>query len=243
MAYYDGFVIPVPCASKDKFLAHAQIADAILIEYGARRVVECWADDVARGKVTDFYRAVDARDDEAVAFSWIEWPDKDTRNQAFAAIMNPDAPDPRMAPANNPIPFDGKRMIFGGFSPLATEGDHSAFPYVQGFITPAPTAKREAYAAMALDGWGMVRDFGALGVMEAWGEDVPHGQVTDFYRGVNATEDERVVFSYVIWPSREVCQEAARKMAEMEMPEGLEIPFDAMRMVYGGFEPILDLRA
>jgi uncharacterized protein YbaA (DUF1428 family) len=241
MAYLEGFVAAVPTRNKQAFLDHSRLMDAAFIAHGATRVVECWGDDLARGKVTDFHRAVQADDDENVVFSWILWPDKPSRNRAWGAMMDPANPDPATDPKQNPLPFDGKRMIVGGFEPLVTEGDHSTFPYVQGFMTPAPTAKREAYAAMALDGWGMVQGFGALGVLEAWGEDIPRGQVTDFYRGVNATEEESVVFSYVIWPSRELCQEAARKMGEMEMPQGIEMPFDPMRMVYGGFQPVHEL--
>ena len=215
----------------------------MFIENGATRVVECWGDDVAHGKVTDFYGAVDAREDETVVFAWIEWPDKATRDKGLAATMPSDNPDPRSDPKHNPMPFDGKRMIFGGFDAIVTQGDHSSVPYVQGFMVPVPTAKREAYAKMAADCWSMFGDFGALGVVEAWGDDVPHGEVTDFYRGVNATDEESVVFSYMIWPSREVCQEAAQKMVEMEMPEGFEMPFDGMRMVWGGFTPVLVLEA
>lgn len=240
MAYYEGFVIATPSASKDAFLHHARTIDPVFLEHGATRVVECWGEDVRHGKVTDFYQAVDAREDETVAFSWIEWPDKATRDKGMAAITSVQATDPRSDPAKNPMPFDGQRMIFGGFEPLVTEGDHAVVPYVQGFIVPVPTAKREAYAKMAADAWGMFQSYGALALMEGWGSDVPHGKLTDFYRGVNATEEENVVFSYMIWPSREVCQEAATKMeSEMQMPEGFEMPFDPARMVYGGFEPIL----
>jgi uncharacterized protein YbaA (DUF1428 family) len=86
--------------------------------------LECWQDDVPKGKVTDFFGAVDAKEDEAVLFSWIEWPDKPTRDAAMAkmtAMMeDPEQADPRMDPENNPMPFDGKRMIFGGFVPVVT---------------------------------------------------------------------------------------------------------------------------
>ena len=67
------------------------------------------------GKTTDFRKAVQAGEDETVVFSWIEWPDKATRDTAYAKMMDPANPDPRMDPAKNPMPFDGKRMIFGGF--------------------------------------------------------------------------------------------------------------------------------
>ncbi len=116
MAYIDGFVIAVPTANKQKFTDHANLGDAFFIELGATRVLECWADDVPDGTVTDFRKAVQAKDDETVVFSWIEWPDKATRDAAFAKMM--DGSDPRMDPGKNPMPFDGKRMIFGGFTPL-----------------------------------------------------------------------------------------------------------------------------
>lgn len=118
MSYIDGFVIAVPSASRQAFIDHATSIDAIFIEMGALRVVECWGDDVPDGKVTDFRRAVQANDDESVAFSWIEWPDKATRDAAMAKMMSGEMQDDRMDPAKNPMPFDGKRMIFGGFHSL-----------------------------------------------------------------------------------------------------------------------------
>lgn len=118
MSYIDGFVIAVPTANRQAFIDHAASIDAIFIEMGALRVVECWGDDVPDGKVTDFRGAVQANDDESVAFSWIEWPDKATRDAAMAKMMSGEMNDDRMDPAKNPMPFDGKRMIFGGFQPL-----------------------------------------------------------------------------------------------------------------------------
>lgn len=113
MAYIDGFVMAVPTANKQAFIDYAKEFDPIFLEYGATRVLECWGDDVPHGKQTDFYRAVEARDDEAVLFSWIEWPDRATRDAGMQKVMD----DPRMDP-NNPMPFDGKRLIYGGFSPV-----------------------------------------------------------------------------------------------------------------------------
>lgn len=121
MAYIDGFVIAVPTADKQKFIDHANSADSLFMELGATRILECWGDDVPDGKLTDFRRAVQAKEDETVAFSWVEWPDKATRDAAFEKMMNPgDTPDPRIDPATNAMPFDGKRMIFGGFVPVVT---------------------------------------------------------------------------------------------------------------------------
>jgi uncharacterized protein YbaA (DUF1428 family) len=122
MSYIDGFVIAVPTANKQKFIDHAKQGDSVFIDLGATRVVECWGDDVQDGKVTDFRRAVQAEEGETVVFSWIEWPDKETRDAAFAKMTewmkNPETADPRMDPKKNPMPFDGKRMIFGGFAPI-----------------------------------------------------------------------------------------------------------------------------
>jgi len=118
MTYVDGFVIAVPTANKQQFIEHATHADSIFLEMGALRVIECWGDDVPQGKSTDFRLAVKAEDQESVVFSWIEWPDKATRDAGMAKMMDPNNTDPRMDPAKNPMPFDGKRMIYGGFAPV-----------------------------------------------------------------------------------------------------------------------------
>jgi uncharacterized protein YbaA (DUF1428 family) len=118
MAYIDGFVIACPKANRQKFIDHALAADGMFVEMGALRVIECWADDVPDGTVTDFRKSVQAQDDEDVIFSWIEWPDKATRDAAYAKMMDPANPDPRMDPEKNPMPFDGKRMVWGGFTPV-----------------------------------------------------------------------------------------------------------------------------
>ena len=120
MTYIDGFVIAVPTANKDKFIEHARKADGVFLELGATRILECWGDDVSHGKQTDFYRAVEAKEDESVVFSWVEWPDKATRDAAMGRMEELMKTDPRMDPAKNPMPFDGKRLIYGGFEPIVT---------------------------------------------------------------------------------------------------------------------------
>ena len=111
MAYVDGFVAAVPTANRGKFLEHARIAAEVVREAGALGVSECWGDDVPDGKVTSLPMAVKKRDDETVVFSWILWPDKATRDAGMKSMME----DPRMQPDANPMPFDGRRCIFGGF--------------------------------------------------------------------------------------------------------------------------------
>ncbi|MBY0612593.1 MAG: DUF1428 domain-containing protein [Beijerinckiaceae bacterium] len=109
MSYIDGFVIATPAAEQPAFIEHAMRMDAIFLELGALRVVEAWGDDVPDGTLTDFKKAVQAKPDEVVVFSWIEWPDRETRDIAMEKLRS----DGRMMA--EPMPFDGKRMIFGGF--------------------------------------------------------------------------------------------------------------------------------
>lgn len=116
MSYVDGFLIPVPANRKKDFIAQAMKMAPIFKEFGATRVVECWGDDVPDGKVTDFKGAVKAKDDETVVFSWIEYPSKEVRDAANKRMME----DPRMKEMRD-MPFDGKRMIFGGFAPVLDE--------------------------------------------------------------------------------------------------------------------------
>lgn len=238
MSYFDGFVIPVDDYKKDAFIEHARRMDEVFIAKGAIRVVECWGVDLKPGTTTDFQGAVQAKPDETVAFSWVEWPDKATRNAAFKAM---EADEEMMAV---PMPFDGKRMIFGGFEPIFRKGVAAADDYVQGFIIPVPEASREAYRKLAEETWPMFGEFGATSVVETWGDDVPEGKQTDFYRAVKAEPGEKIVFSWMTWPSKAVCDEAATKMQtdeRMTMPEGFKMPFDGKRMIYGGFEPVVVL--
>lgn len=113
MTYVDGFVAAVPKANKDLYIAHSRAAAERLKSWGATRVVENWGDEVPKGETNDFYGAVMAREDEVIVFSWIEYPDKATRDAAMEKMMSPEGmegvPD---------MPFDGRRMIFGGFSTL-----------------------------------------------------------------------------------------------------------------------------
>jgi uncharacterized protein YbaA (DUF1428 family) len=122
MSYVDGFVIAVPSANKEKFIEHAKKGNSVFMELGATRILECWGDNVPEGKMTDFHRAVQANNDETIVFSWIEWPDKATRDAAMSKMGEMMKSDDRMNPEKNPMPFDGKRMIFGGFTPVVELG-------------------------------------------------------------------------------------------------------------------------
>ena len=112
--YIEGFVIAVPKNNKQKYLEQAKKAAGIFKKLGATRIVETWQNDVPHGKTTDFYGAVKAKDDEEVIFSWIEYPDKDIRDKAYKGMME----DPEMKEMGKNSPFDGSRMIFGGFESI-----------------------------------------------------------------------------------------------------------------------------
>lgn len=117
MAYIDGFVFAVPNANKEAFIQYTQETALIFKEYGATAIKECWGDDVPDGETTSFPMAVKCAEDETVCFSWISWPSKALREQGMQKCME----DPRFAEDDNPMPFDGKRMIFGGFDMVVDE--------------------------------------------------------------------------------------------------------------------------
>jgi uncharacterized protein YbaA (DUF1428 family) len=109
--YVDGFVLAVPTANREKYRVHAEEASKVFKDHGALTVVECWGDDVPEGKLTSFPMAVQRKDDETVVFSWITWASRAARDEGMKKVME----DPRLQPDKNPMPFDGKRLIYGGF--------------------------------------------------------------------------------------------------------------------------------
>ena len=114
MSYIDGFVAAVPTANRGAYKRHAEMAADVFKDHGALKLVECWGDDVPDGKLTSFPMAVKKADDETVVFSWIVWPSRQVRDEGMKKVMA----DPRVQPNVNPMPFDGKRLIFGGFEVL-----------------------------------------------------------------------------------------------------------------------------
>src|SRR5438477_383334 len=114
MAYIDGFVAAVPAANKDAYRKHIAEVAPLFKEFGVTRMVENWGDEVPDGKVTDFKGAVKAEPGEAVMYGWVEWASKDARDKAWAKMMA----DPRMQPGHEKPPFDGQRMVYGGFAPI-----------------------------------------------------------------------------------------------------------------------------
>ncbi|MEP0354260.1 DUF1428 domain-containing protein [Paraglaciecola sp.] len=114
MSYVDGYIASVLKINKDKYIEHAKSAAVVFKEYGALKIVENWEDEVPDGEVTSFPMAVKKQPDEAIVFSWIVWPSKGVRDSGWQKVME----DPRMQPDENPMPFDGKRLIYGGFNTI-----------------------------------------------------------------------------------------------------------------------------
>lgn len=117
MEYIEGFVVAVPTANKEAYIQHAREGAAVFKEHGAIRLVECWGDDVPPGEKTSFPMAVQLKDDETVVFSWISWPSRAVRDAGMEKVMK----DSRMNNESNPMPFDGSRLIFGGFQMVVDE--------------------------------------------------------------------------------------------------------------------------
>lgn len=239
MTYVEGFLTPVPTANKEVYRKHAEEAASLFRDLGATRLIEAWGDDVPEGKVNDLRKAVDLKEDETVLFSWLEYPDKATRDAANEKLMN----DPNSAEMMKDMPFDGSRMIFAGFQPIVETGKADGTGYVDGYVLPVPAANKDAYKALAEKAAEVFRDYGALRVVEAWGEDTPDGARTDYNRATMRKDDEHVVYSWVEWPDKAARDAAWPKVMEDERMKNADMPFDGQRMMWGGFAPILDARS
>lgn len=241
MSYIEGFVVPVPKDRKAAYLAMAEQAVPMFREFGMRRMMEAWEAQVADGQVTDFRRAVQATPDEAIVYSWLEYDSREARDAANAKMLS----DPRMSEMME-MPFDGKRMIFSGFSTMLDLASATApsgpAGFVDGCLIPVKLADKEAFEKSARAISECFLDHGALRSVDAWGDDLMRGERTDFYRAVAAKEDETCVFTFVEWASQEAHDAGWSKiMADPRMPgPGDPMVFDGSRMVMGTFSTILD---
>jgi uncharacterized protein YbaA (DUF1428 family) len=235
MTYFEGFVVPVPESNRAAYEQHANKFAPLVQDIGIRRMVESWESDVPEGKNTDFRKAVDGKPDEKIVFSFFEYQSREARDAANEKFMS----DPRMAEMGKDMPFDGKRMIMGGFEAVVEEGSAGG-TYIDGIVVPVPTAKRDEYADLARRNAKVFIEFGANRVVESLSDDINHGEVTDYYRAVKAQDEETVAFSFIEWPSKAARDEAWQKiMADERMQHGGGL-FDGSRMFWGGFEKILD---
>ena len=235
MTYFEGFIVPVPEANKDAYTRHGSGVAEALRGLGVRRQLEAWGTDIPEGKATDFRKAVDAQAGENVVFAWFEYPDREARDAANQAMMS----NPKMEEMSKDVPFDAKRMIFGGFEAIVEEGSGGG-GFIDGIVVPVPESKREEYRSLAAQNAKVFAEFGATRVIETLGDDIPPGKVTDFYRAVKAQEVETVAFSFIEWPDKAARDEAWGKiMRDQQMQHGGGL-FDGKRMFWGGFEVIID---
>ena len=237
MTYYQGFLIPVSPDKKADYQKFAEDWSPFFAEFGAQRIVEGWGADVPRGKNTDMFRGVNASEDENVVFSWIQWASEAVCNEAHDAMNQ----DERM---QQPVemPFDGQRMVFAGFEVLGESGDGDKPGYIQGYLAPVPAGNREAFAEMCAAMRDVAIDCGALRAVDCWSDKIEDGEVTDFKRAVDAQAGEAVAFGFVEWASKQAFEAGSQKMHNHEgMPApGSDMPLDGMRLIYGGFEVIVD---
>lgn len=241
MTYVQGFVTPIPTDGREAFAAHARGAATLFRELGAMRVFDGWGDDVPTGKVNDFAGAVALKEGETVGFGWMEFADKAAADAFYARMMS----DPRMAEMGPSMPFDAKRMIFGGFETLVDDGTPpgtTGAGYVDGFVLPVPAGNRDAYRDLSRQASIVFREHGVTRYVECWGVDVPAGEVTDFRRAAHAQDGEEIVFAWCEWPDK-AAREAghAKIMADERLAKAPDpMPFDGQRMIYGGFASVSD---
>ncbi|WP_426753814.1 DUF1428 domain-containing protein [Myxococcus sp. Y35] len=239
MPYIDGFVAAVPAANKEAYRQSALDAAPLYKEFGATRLIENWGDEVPEGKVTDLRRAVKAEPGEVIVFSWIEYPSKAVRDVANEKAMN----DPRMQSMGAQMPFDGKRMIYGGFVPSLHGRGQESTGYIDGSLVPVPTGNKDAYHALASTLAEVLLEHGALRVVDAWGDDVPDGKITDFKGAVKAAGDEQVVFAWIEWPSKAARDAGWQKAMSDPRMHPAKVPYDEGRRAFGGFVPLVDEKA
>ncbi len=237
MSYFQGFIIPVPEANKGAYLKMAQESVPLFTDYGARRIVECWGSDVPRGELTDMYGAVKAEKGENIVFSWIDWGTKEAFDKAHKDMGS----DERMEEPSE-MPFDGMRMIYSGFETVGERGTSGPAGYVQAYVAPVAKEKREAFADMCKTMRDLAIDNGAIHAVDGWAAGIKSGTITDFKQAVKAKAGEAIAFGYAEWPSKDAFDQGSVKMREDARmpPPGADMPMDGKRLIYGGFEVMLD---
>lgn len=238
MTYVSGFLLAAPTANREAYRKQAEEAWPMFKGYGALNMVEGWGDQVPDGKINSINSAVMRKEDETSLFSWVVWPDKktsdDAERQMMADMEGKEFPE---------MPFDGKRMIIGGFQTIV--GDPTAKTgYIDGTVMPVQADKREAYTAASEKMAALFKEYGAISVVDAWGDNLPEGKVNDFHMAVLRKPDETVVFSWINWKDKATRDAAWEKvMADPRMEEfgPHTAGVDMSRMIFGSFVPLVDV--
>ncbi len=235
MTCITGFIAAVPTANREAFISHAALAAEAFHDHGLTGAMEGWGDDVPAGEVTSFPKSVLAEPDESVIFSFYRWPDKVTQDTAMQSLMT----DPRVDPTTNPMPFDGKRVVWGNFAPLLELGAPQDGGFYDGYVLPVPNDRKADFEAFARFCDPIFMEHGAVWTAECWELEVPDGKLTDFRRAVGAKPDEAIVFSWVQWPDRAARDAGNARIFDDPRFSTQNCPFDMTRMIYGGFAPVV----
>ena len=233
--YFQTVIVPVPTANKQPFLDAAEKMSDLFAEHGATRSVECWSDDLMDGKITDFKKAVQAKDDEAVVFSWDWWPDKPTYEAAMKKLTNSE-----QKPQETPMPFDRQRLIYGVFETCFDTGGGAMFGYLDGMVASVPSDRREAFIDHAAKIAALFQEKGATRVVDAWGVDVPMGKLTDFHRAVQAQDGETIVVGWIEWPDKPTRDRGMAAMMQEPRMREMPVVWDGKLAIFGGFTPVHD---
>lgn len=239
MTYIDGFLLAVPEAGKEAYRKLADEIWPVFQRLGALAMVEGWGDDVPDGDITSINAAVQRKEGEIPLFSWTVWPDKAVRDRAWQEMMsNPSAH------SQQDMPFDGSRMIYGGFDLLVGDPLMQA-GYINGTVMPVQADQRTVYERAAGKVAEIFREHGALMAVDCWSDDLPEGKVNDFYTAVDAQGGEAIIFSWVGWADKEAHDRGWEKiMSDPRMEEfGPQTAGgDLQRMIFGSFVPLVDNR-
>ncbi len=239
MTYIDGFVLAVPDANKEAYRQHAHEAWPMFQGLGATSMVEGWGDDVPDGKVNSINSAVMRKPDETALFSWVTWPDKAARDAGWQKMMASGPPEGAM----QTMPFDGSRMIYGGFQTLVGNV-YAKVGYIDGTVIPVPADKRDAYTEASQKMADLFIEHGAISVVDGWGDDVPEGKVNSFHTAVLRKPEEAVVFSWINWKdkaARDAGWEKIMADPRMEQYSPNTVGADMSRMIFGSFTPLVDV--
>ena len=240
MDYLDGFLIPVPVAHKDRFVTYSHVSDATFVRNGALRILECWPEEVDGSGFGAPAAGIDRREGEVIAFSWIEWLDKTSQVRSMSALNAIMKTDPHFDPARNALPFDLSRVMWGCFQTLVERGYPTSSAYVRARVRVVPGARKEDCRLAAERSWEALRDCGALRLVETWEDGEPQGQQAASFQALKQSSSERLVFSFVEWPSRAVYDRASPRVDDA-LPGDTQV--EDRLVLWGGYRPVVEANA
>ena len=232
MTVIQGYVMPVPTANKDAYRDYCERFGAVFRQLGGARLVEAWGDDIPAGKDTDFNWAVNKAPDESVVFSWMEFPDEATRAAVFHKMRN----DPEVIKVIASDLYDRARMIHAPFTIINEKRGSGTARYMEGCLMPVPLAAKDKYTSWANASNALFILHGAVRAAVAWPDDAP----AEYKAMVAAKPDETVTYCWIEWPDKQTRLRAWQALMQDPAMQALVMPFDGSRMIFGGFEPLVE---